>query len=53
MAAADGNATPLVAVSDRARELVLAYRGSSDKPNPERLAMWIESHRRNWRNVHV
>ncbi len=42
MAAADGTVGPLVTVSDRARELVLAYRGSSDKPNPERLAMWIE-----------
>ena len=23
-------------------DLVLAYRGHSDKPNPERLAMWVE-----------
>ncbi len=33
---------PLVEISDAARDLVLAYRGHSDKPNPERLAMWIE-----------
>ncbi|MDE2869430.1 MAG: NifU family protein [Chloroflexota bacterium] len=33
---------PLVQVSDAARDLVLAYRGHSDKPNPERLAMWVE-----------
>ena len=33
---------PLVQVTEAARELVLAYRGHSDKPNPERLAMWIE-----------
>ncbi len=33
---------PLVEVTDAARDLVLAYRGHSDKPNPERLAMWIE-----------
>ena len=33
---------PLVQVTDSARDLVLAYRGHSDKPNPERLAMWIE-----------
>ena len=33
---------PLVQVTDAARELVLAYRGHSDKPNPERLAMWVE-----------
>ena len=33
---------PLVKVTDAARDLVLTYRGHSDKPNPERLAMWIE-----------
>jgi Fe/S biogenesis protein NfuA len=33
---------PLVEVTDAARDLVLAYRGHSDKPNPEKLAMWIE-----------
>ena len=33
---------PLVEVTDAARDLVLAYRGHSDKPNPERLAMWVE-----------
>ncbi len=33
---------PLVEISEAARDLVLAYRGHSDKPNPERLAMWIE-----------
>ena len=40
----DSTATdqPLVEVTDAARDLVLAYRGHSDKPNPELLAMWIE-----------
>ena len=33
---------PLVEITDAARDLVLAYRGHSDKPNPEKLAMWIE-----------
>lgn len=33
---------PLVQITDAARDLVLAYRGHSDKPNPERLAMWVE-----------
>ena len=33
---------PLVQVTDAARDLVLTYRGHSDKPNPERLGMWIE-----------
>lgn len=33
---------PLVQVSDPARDLVLTYRGHSDKPNPDRLAMWVE-----------
>ncbi len=42
MAAADGTPEPLVTMSDRARELVLGYRANSDKPNPERLAMWVE-----------
>ena len=29
-------------ITDAARDLVLTYRGHSDKPNPERLAMWVE-----------
>ncbi len=33
---------PLIQITDAARDLVLAYRGHSDKPNPERLAMWVE-----------
>jgi Fe/S biogenesis protein NfuA len=33
---------PLVQVTEAARDLVLAYRGHSDKPNPERLGMWVE-----------
>lgn len=33
---------PLVQITDAARDLVLAYRGHSDKPNPARLAMWVE-----------
>jgi len=33
---------PQIQITDAARDLVLAYRGHSDKPNPERLAMWVE-----------
>lgn len=33
---------PLVEITDPARQLVLQYRSQSDKPNPDRLAMWIE-----------
>ena len=33
---------PLIQITDAARDLVLAYRGHSDKPNPDRLAMWVE-----------
>jgi Fe/S biogenesis protein NfuA len=33
---------PLVSVSEAARELVLSYRARSEKPDPERLAMWVE-----------
>ena len=34
--------TPLVEITEPARQLVLQYRSQSDKPNPDRLAMWIE-----------
>ncbi len=34
--------TPLVELTEAARQLVLQYRSQSDKPNPDRLAMWIE-----------
>ena len=33
---------PLVEITEPARQLVLQYRSQSDKPNPDRLAMWIE-----------
>ena len=34
--------TPLVEITEPARQLVVQYRSQSDKPNPDRLAMWIE-----------
>lgn len=33
---------PLVTITDEARDLVLSHRARSEKPDRERLAMWVE-----------
>ena len=32
----------IIGITESARELVLNYRSQSDKPNPDRLGMWLE-----------
>ena len=39
----DGSAeVPIIGITGSARDLVLNYRSQSDKPNPDRLGMWLE-----------
>tara|TARA_Y100000588_G_scaffold393086_3_gene507508 strand:+ start:3109 stop:3810 length:702 start_codon:yes stop_codon:yes gene_type:complete len=33
---------PIIGITGPARDLVLNYRSKSDKPNPDRLGMWLE-----------
>ncbi len=37
-----GNPALAIGISETARDLVLAFRAQSDKPDPDRLAMWVE-----------
>ena len=39
----DGSAeVPIIGITGSARDLVRNYRSQSDKPNPDRLGMWLE-----------